>query len=202
LTHLDTAGFAASLRDRSHAGQGAQGVVISRLDGLMSLHEQRGEDNPSHPRQGAQDCRVALLGILPGLGLRSGKLFDQAVDPPRDGLDLVIDQVEALRNGRDVDAGRIGRSWRDCQRRPTQDGQGIVRSDSSDTMGCQHPRDFGLGQAHGFGRGWRLAPKCQEPVRTNISGQIKHLRIVAPELLPHAVRQPDALLLQFFGPAA
>uniref|UniRef100_UPI001953FC53 hypothetical protein n=1 Tax=Stenotrophomonas maltophilia TaxID=40324 RepID=UPI001953FC53 len=55
----------------------AQGVVISRLEGLMSLREQRGEDDPSHPRQGAQDCRVALLGILPRLGLRSGKLLDR-----------------------------------------------------------------------------------------------------------------------------
>ena len=66
----------------------------------------RGEDNPSHPRQGAQDCRVALLGILPRLGLRSGELFDQAVDPPRDGLDLAIDQGEALGDGRDVGTGR------------------------------------------------------------------------------------------------
>lgn len=73
----------------------------------MGLREQRSEDNPSHPRQVAQDCRVALLGILPRLGLRSGKLFDQAVDPPRDGLDLAIDQVEALRHGRDVSAGSI-----------------------------------------------------------------------------------------------
>ena len=66
LTHLHTTGSAALLRDRGHTGEGAQSLVISRLEGLMSLREQRGEDNPSHPRQGAQDCRVALLGILPG----------------------------------------------------------------------------------------------------------------------------------------
>jgi hypothetical protein len=99
---------------------------MSRLESLMSLRERRGEDNPSHTQQEAHDCRVALLGISPRLRLRSGKLFDQAVDPPRDGLNLAIDQVEALGRGR-VGAGLIGSSWRDGQRRPMQDGQGIVR---------------------------------------------------------------------------
>ncbi|WP_043508914.1 hypothetical protein [Acidiphilium cryptum] len=101
----------------------------------MSLREQRGEDNPSHPRQGAQDCRVALFGILPRLGLRSGKLFDQAIDPLQDSLDLPINEVEALSHGRDVDAGRVGCPRGDSQRRPTQNGQGIVCGDAADTMG-------------------------------------------------------------------
>ena len=43
LTHLNTAGFATPLCHRRHTSQGAQGMVISRLDGLMSLREQRGE---------------------------------------------------------------------------------------------------------------------------------------------------------------
>lgn len=37
-------------------------MIVSALDGLMCLREQRGEGDPSHPRQGAQDRRVALLG--------------------------------------------------------------------------------------------------------------------------------------------
>ena len=100
----------------------------------MGLREQRGEDNPSHTRQGAQDCHVALLGILPRLGLRAGKLFDQAVDPPRDSLDLAIDQIEALSHGRDVGAGRIGCPRGDGQRRPTQDGQRKMANASAAVM--------------------------------------------------------------------
>jgi hypothetical protein len=121
VTHLHAAGFAAPLGDRRHAGQGAEGVVVSCLDGLMGRREQRGEDNPSHPRQGAQDCRVALLGILPRLSLRSGKVFDQAVKTLHDSLYLAIDEVKALGQGRDVGTGRIGCSWRNGQRRSTQD---------------------------------------------------------------------------------
>ena len=87
LSHLDATGFAAPFGDRSNPGQRAQGVVVSLLDGLVGLCEQRGEDDPSHPRQGAQDRRVALLGCLPRLGLRSSELLDEAIEATGDVLD-------------------------------------------------------------------------------------------------------------------
>src|SRR5262245_2696457 len=48
--------------------QTAQGGVISSLQGIEAFCQQRGEDDPSHSRQGCEDLHVMLLS-LPRLGL-------------------------------------------------------------------------------------------------------------------------------------
>jgi hypothetical protein len=102
LAHFNATGFAAPLCDWRHPGQGSQGAVISRLDGLMGLREQRGEDDPSHPRQGAQDCRVALLGLLPRFDLRPGELLDQDVQvaPARPASAVANESISAAIDSR------------------------------------------------------------------------------------------------------
>ncbi len=121
LAHLNVMGFTTPPCDRRHPGQGPQGMIISRLDGLVSLCEQRGEDNPSHPRQGAQDCRIALLGLLPRCDLPPGEFVDQDVEATRDVFDLVVHQVQPLGDGSDVSLGCIGCAWFHGQRRTLQD---------------------------------------------------------------------------------
>ena len=77
FTHFDPTGFPAALGDWRDPSQSAQGVIISGLDGLMGLREQRGEDDPSYSRQRAQDRGVALLGRLPRFSLRlNGKRIE------------------------------------------------------------------------------------------------------------------------------
>ena len=53
-----------------------KGLIVSVPQRLGGLDEQRGEAGPSHPRQGAQDRHVPLLGMLPRLArlrrLKSG----------------------------------------------------------------------------------------------------------------------------------
>ncbi|WP_158801554.1 hypothetical protein [Acidisoma sp. L85] len=73
----------------------------------MSLREQRGEDDPSYPRQGARDWRVALLGLLPRLGPRSGELADQDINGPLNALDLAVHKVRPLSDRGDVSSGRV-----------------------------------------------------------------------------------------------
>ena len=68
LAAHDDAAFAGSLGDGRDSCQTAQGGVISPLQRLPGFGEQRGEDGPSHSRQGCEDRRVMLL-LLPRLAL-------------------------------------------------------------------------------------------------------------------------------------
>ena len=73
LAHHDDAALAAALGHGRHAAQRAERVVISLTQGLPGLGEQRGEDDPSDSRQGAQDRHVALLLALPRFGIPGPK---------------------------------------------------------------------------------------------------------------------------------
>ena len=61
LAHEDDAALAAAACDGRDAGEAAQGVLVSALQGLGSLGEQRGEDDPADAWQGAEDRHVMLL---------------------------------------------------------------------------------------------------------------------------------------------
>ena len=73
LSSDDDAALARPLGDGRDTCQTAQGGVISPLQGIEGFCKQRGEDDPSHSRQGCEDLHVMLLS-LPRLGLlRSGR---------------------------------------------------------------------------------------------------------------------------------
>src|SRR6516162_7783083 len=55
--------FARPLGDGRDSGQTAQSGVVAPLQAIPSLCEQRGEDNPSHSRQGCKDFNVMLLRL-------------------------------------------------------------------------------------------------------------------------------------------
>src|SRR5215207_5396563 len=74
LAHEHDAALAGSLRDRSHPRQASKRSIVSPLQGLEGLGQQRGEDNPSDPWQRSEDRHIARLWPLPlGSLLRSDK---------------------------------------------------------------------------------------------------------------------------------
>src|SRR5271166_1740733 len=62
----DNAALAGLLGDGRDSGQTAQSGVVAPFKAIPSLCEQRGEDDPSHSRQGCKDFHVMLL-LLPRL---------------------------------------------------------------------------------------------------------------------------------------
>src|SRR3954453_15474309 len=82
LAHEHEAALAGSLGDRSDARQTAKRLVVSPLQGLERLGDQRGEDNPPAPWQGSEDRHIARLWPLPlGSLLRSDKAVGEVVEP-------------------------------------------------------------------------------------------------------------------------
>jgi hypothetical protein len=88
LSSDDDAALSGSLGDGRDSCQTAQRGVIASLQGIRGFCEQRGEDGPSHSRQGCEDLRVMLL-FLPRLGLLGWhEAGGQAVDPAMGVFDL------------------------------------------------------------------------------------------------------------------
>ena len=206
LSHFHPTGFSAPLGDRGDPGQSVDGVIISRLDGLMGLREQRGEDDPSHSRQRAQDRRVALLDRLPRFGLRScGQLVDKSIEATGDLFQLAVDQPDALGDRSDVSLRGLRRSSRDRQRGATEDATDLTRIYPTDPIGAEYAGELlvsqSVSQSGRVSRRWGQRPDIQEPVGSRIFPKIKSLRIVAPELLTNAIGQTVALFLELFGHA-
>lgn len=65
LSPDDDAALARALGNRSDSCQTAQSGVVRSLQGTEGLCQQRGEDDPSHSRQGCEDLNVTLV-LLPG----------------------------------------------------------------------------------------------------------------------------------------
>ena len=68
LSSDDDAALSGPLGDGRNSCQTTQGGVVSSPQSIPGFCEQRGEDGPSHSRQGCEDLRVMLL-FLPRLGL-------------------------------------------------------------------------------------------------------------------------------------
>src|SRR5690349_7141558 len=64
ITPDDGAALTGALGNRRSSCQTAQGGVVTSLQGIVGFCQQRGEDDPSHSRQGCEDLRVMLL-VLP-----------------------------------------------------------------------------------------------------------------------------------------
>ena len=100
LAHEHDAALAGSLRDGSHTRQASKRSIVSPLQGLECLGQQRGEDNPSDSRQRSEDRHIARLGPLPlGSLLRSDKAVGEAVEPLINRQHLSVHQIEPLGGG-------------------------------------------------------------------------------------------------------
>ena len=72
---------------------------------------------------------------------------------------------------------------------------------AADAMLLEQFLDRRLAQLARFGRRRRDSPQIENPRRRQAVGDLLHLRIVPPQLLMHAVAQPNAFLRQFLGKA-
>src|SRR4051794_3139597 len=71
LAHAHDAALAGSLGDGSHPRQASKRLVVSPLQGLERLGQQRGEDTPSDPGQRSEDRHIARLWRQPHTAPRS-----------------------------------------------------------------------------------------------------------------------------------
>jgi hypothetical protein len=180
-------------------------VVVSPAHRLGGLGEQRGEDDPSDSRQGSQDRHVALLGLLPrqglSLSLALGELGAEDIETAVRLLDLAADQLEASGNRSDVRARRLGGASRHRQRLLPQDPQCLGRRNPPDAVRLENALDAAFANPGGLGRRGRQSPQLKKPIGCQIVADRERLRVVAPQLLAHAVGEPIALLLQILGHA-
>src|SRR5262249_4441037 len=95
ITPDNGAALTGALGNRRGSCQTAQGGVVTSPQSIVGFCQQRGEDDPSHSRQGCEDLRVMLL-VLPRRGLlRWSEAGDQAVEPLVRLFDLTIHQADA-----------------------------------------------------------------------------------------------------------
>src|SRR5262249_35692045 len=89
-------------------------------------------------------------------------------------------------------------AWSYTQRRLPQltDHMGCVETAYS--MALENASNRCLAHARSLLGCWRGFPEIQEPIGTQVVGKVKHLGIVAPELIPQPVGEPDALYLELF----
>ena len=145
------AAFARSLATVRDFGQAAQRGVIAPLQGIPSLCEQRGEDDPSYSRQGCEDLHVMLL-FLPWLDLCGRNEFCcQGVELAIRFLELPIHKADARSKACDVSAGGFGCSGGDLQRRFAQHVQNMGGVEAPDAIAFQDLGDRRFTDAPRFG---------------------------------------------------
>ena len=123
--------FARPLGDRRDPCQTAQGGVISSLQSIEGFCEQRGEDDPSHSRQGCEDLpRHAAFSSWPVL-LRRNEPGGQSIELAMRLPELVIDEPDARGERLDMRGCGLGCSGGDLHRRlaqHVQDMRGVEAS--------------------------------------------------------------------------
>jgi hypothetical protein len=116
LSSDDNAALARSLGNRGDSSQTAQGGVIAPLQGIPSLCQQRGEDDPSYSRQGCEDFHVMLL-CLPRFGiLRRDEPGGQRLELAMGLFELPVHKADARYERRDVCSGGFNCSGGDLHR--------------------------------------------------------------------------------------
>src|SRR4051794_31521417 len=113
LAHEHEAALAGSLGDGSHPRQASKRLVVSPLQSLERLGEQRREDNPSDSWQRSYDRHVARLWPLPlGPFLRTGEAAGEAVEPLINREYLSVHQIEPLGDSLEMGRRRAHRAGR------------------------------------------------------------------------------------------
>ena len=91
----DDLALAGAFGDRGDARQAPEGMVVSSLQGIEGLCEQRGEDDPADSWQGSEDRLVALLRPLPRRALPVvGEALGEAVELAMGFAELAVDEGE------------------------------------------------------------------------------------------------------------
>ena len=150
LSSDDDAALSGPLGDRRDFCETAQGGVVASLQGIRGFCEQRGEDGPSHSRQGCEDLRVMLL-FLPWLGrLGWHEAGGQAVDPAMGVFDLTARAIVVVRRRRSArpqcaNSSRSPAAWRidpePVSRDPAETKQTVRKLDAGLRRIAEMPAD-------------------------------------------------------------
>ena len=118
-----------------------------------------------------------------------------------DLAELSVDEREPRGERLDMGARRLGRSGGDEDRRCVQALEHAGGVDAPDAVALEQPGDGGLAHPSGLVRARHERPQVEEPVGASVVGDVEDLRIVAPQLLAHAVGEPGAFRGEVLGDA-
>src|SRR6516162_6129437 len=195
----DDAALAGALGHGRDSCKAAQGGVIAPQQGIPSLCKQRGEDDPSHSRQGCEDFHVMLL-LLPGFRILCGdEPGCQRIEVALGFLDLVVYQADACNERLGMGAGRFNGSGGNLHRRRTQHSYHMAGGEAPDTMALQYLGGCRLADTGRFARRWRSFPQIEEPLGAKVAFQFQHGGKIAPKLLPKPVGEAVALGAKVLG---
>src|SRR5208282_3315229 len=144
------AALARPLGDRRDPCQTAQGGVISSLQSIQGFCEQRGEDDPSHSRQGCEDLHVMLLSLSWPVLLRRNEPGGQSIELAMRLPELVIDEPDARGERLDMRGCGLGCSSGDLHWRLAQHVQDMRGVEASDAIALQDLGDRRLSDANCF----------------------------------------------------
>ena len=114
---------------------------------------------------------------------------------------LPAHESEPFGDASDVSDGGLGGSRRDRDRRLAQPAEHLSGVKASHAMALQQAGDRILADAAGLGGRGSELPQFEEPCLGEIAFHGQNLRVVAPELLTHAVHQPGPLDGEIVGDA-
>ena len=158
------------------------------------LGEQRGEDGLTDSGQGGENRHVALPAGLAGAGvLAVGQDIDQAGDLPLGVGELAMHEAEAFGEAPDVGHRGLCGSGRHGDGRGAEDFLKLVGGDPPDPVALEKPFEGPALDPPGLRGRRNLGPEIENPGLDHVSDRFKDLRIVAPQLLPHPVRQAGAV---------
>ena len=199
LPSNDDTTLARPFGDRRNSCQTAQGGVIPSLQGIEGFCEQRGEDDPSHSRQGCEDFRVTLL-LLPRLCILDRKEAPgQCVELTVSLSELPVDQTDAGNERSNMGTGRFCCSSSNMHGRLAQHREHMSRVETTDAIALEDRGNGLFADSHCLGRRRYNLPQIEQPLGPEVVFQFEHGRKVTPELLAHAVRQTIALSAEILG---
>ena len=137
-----------------------------------------------------------VLPIIAGNGL--SELLAEAVELQPGIGELAIDKPHLRDHHSDVRSRGLRCALSYSQGRFAQLTDHTGRVETAYAMAPKNASNGCFAHARGLFRRWCGFSKIQEPFRANVVGELKHLGIVAPELIPQPVSEPDPLYLEFF----
>ena len=182
-------------------------MIVSALQSIWSFCEHRGEDDPADTWQGIEDRHVTMLLLLSRhvLSLVSangfGELFAEPVELQFCMRQLAIDEPQLLDHHSDVSGRRLRCPLRHAQGRLAQLTDHMRRVETAYAITLENTSNGRLAHARGFVRRRCEFPQIEDPVIGEIVGDLQHLGVIAPKLLPQSVGQSQTLDLEVFADA-